>query len=98
MQRFKSSDQAQHFLSAHAFIHGHFHPRRHLIAATAYRAIRSKAFNVWKQETCSRLPSFSSYPDLAPIRARVFLARSGDFVDENASCGWKLRNCAIAGG
>ena len=30
MQRFKSPDQAQHFLSAHAFIHGHFHPRRHL--------------------------------------------------------------------
>jgi putative transposase len=54
MQRFKSSDHAQHFLSAHAFIHGHFHPRRHLIAATAYRAIRSNAFNVWKQETCAR--------------------------------------------
>jgi putative transposase len=29
MQRFKSPSQAQHFLSAHAFIHGHFHPRRH---------------------------------------------------------------------
>jgi len=27
MQRLKSSGQAQHFLSAHAFIHGHFHPR-----------------------------------------------------------------------
>jgi transposase-like protein len=26
MQRFKSLDQAQVFLSAHAFIHGHFHP------------------------------------------------------------------------
>ena len=54
MQRFKSSGQAQHFLSAHAFIHGHFHPRRHLMAATAYRAIRSEAFSVWKQETCAR--------------------------------------------
>ena len=54
MQRFKSSDQAQNFLSAHAFILGHFHPRRHLMAATAYRAIRSKAFNVWRQETCAR--------------------------------------------
>jgi putative transposase len=51
MQRFKSRDQAQHFLSAHAFIHGHFHPRRHLMAATAYRAIRSEAFSAWKQET-----------------------------------------------
>jgi len=54
MQRFKSSGQAQHFLSAHAFIHGHFHPRRHLMAATAYRAIRSEAFSVWKQETCAQ--------------------------------------------
>jgi putative transposase len=54
MQRFKSSGQAQNFLSAHGFIHGHFHPRRHLMAATNYRAIRSDAFSVWKQETCSR--------------------------------------------
>jgi putative transposase len=52
MQRFKSPGQAQHFLSAHAFIHGHFHPRRHLMAATAYRTIRSEAINVWRQETC----------------------------------------------
>jgi putative transposase len=29
MQRFKSARQAQRFLSAHAFIHGHFHPQRH---------------------------------------------------------------------
>ena len=54
MQRLKSSGQAQNFLSAHAFIHGHSHPRRHLMAATNYRAIRSDAFSVWKQETCSR--------------------------------------------
>src|SRR6202020_120315 len=33
MQRFKSSDQAQNFLSAHSFIYGHFHPRRHRLAA-----------------------------------------------------------------
>ena len=52
MQRFKSPEQAQNFLSAHAFIHGHFHPRRHELAATAYRAIRSEAFSVWQQETC----------------------------------------------
>jgi putative transposase len=33
MQRFKSPEQAQDFLSAHAFIHGHFHPRHHLLTA-----------------------------------------------------------------
>ncbi len=33
MQRFKSPEQAQRFLFGHAFIHGHFHPRRHLMGA-----------------------------------------------------------------
>jgi putative transposase len=51
MQRFKSPEQAQNFLSTHAFIHGHFHPRRHLISAATYREIRSKAFRVWRKET-----------------------------------------------
>jgi len=54
MQRFKSPEQAQTFLCAHAFIHGHFHPRRHLLTADAYRAIRSIGFDVWHQETCAR--------------------------------------------
>jgi putative transposase len=53
MQRFKSREQAQDFLSAHAFIHGHFHPRRHLLTASSYRAIRNEAFNIWYQETCA---------------------------------------------
>ena len=54
MQRFKSSDQAQTFLSAHAFIHGHFHPRRHLMVAAAYRTSCSDAFDVWQRETCAQ--------------------------------------------
>jgi putative transposase len=52
MQRFKSPGQAQSFLSAHSFIYGHFHPRRHRLAATTYRAIRTQAFHVWHQDTC----------------------------------------------
>jgi hypothetical protein len=32
MQRSKSSQQAQDFLSAHSFIYGHFHPRRRRLA------------------------------------------------------------------
>jgi putative transposase len=51
MQRFKSPEPAQHFHSANAFIHGHFHPRRHRLATSAYRDIRSEAFDVWRQET-----------------------------------------------
>jgi putative transposase len=52
MQRFKSSRQAQDFLSAHAFIYGHFRPRRHQLTAPDYREIRSQAFIIWLQETC----------------------------------------------
>ncbi len=52
MQRFKSSVQAKRFLSAHGMIHGHFRPRRHLMAADAYRRARANAFRIWKQETC----------------------------------------------
>jgi putative transposase len=51
MQRFKSLKQAQDFLFAHAFIHGHFQPRRHLLTAASYRATRTEAFSIWHQET-----------------------------------------------
>ena len=54
MQRFKSVRQAQRFLSAHAFISGHFRLRRHRMTASRYRARRAKAFNTWTQETCAR--------------------------------------------
>ena len=55
MQRFKSAGQAQRLLSAHAMIYGHFHPRRHLMAADQYRRERSKAFRIWRQETCAHM-------------------------------------------
>jgi putative transposase len=52
MQRFKSSSQAQAFLSAHGIIYGHFQPRRHRMTAAGYRRARTKAFRIWRQETC----------------------------------------------
>jgi putative transposase len=57
MQRFKSPAQAQRFLSAHAFISGHFRPRRHLMTADQYRRTRDKAFRAWQQETCVQPPA-----------------------------------------
>ncbi len=54
MQRFKSVRQAQRFLSAHAFISGHFRPRRHLLTASQCRAVRARAFEIWTQVTCAR--------------------------------------------
>jgi putative transposase len=55
MQRFKSPEQAQRFLSAHGMIYGHFRPRRHLRTAAQYRRARAKAFRIWQQETCAQL-------------------------------------------
>lgn len=54
MQRFKSPEQAQRFLSAHGMIYGHFRPRRHLMTADQYRGARAHAFRTWQQETCAR--------------------------------------------
>jgi putative transposase len=55
MQRFKSPEQAQRFLSAHAMIYGHFRPRRHLMTAAQYRRARAEAFRVWREETCVQI-------------------------------------------
>jgi putative transposase len=54
MQRFKSPWQAQHFLSAHSFIYGHFRPRRHLLTARSYQMMRALIFEVWQEETYAR--------------------------------------------
>ncbi|MFZ6765014.1 IS6 family transposase [Pseudoroseomonas sp. WGS1072] len=54
MQRFKSPEQAQRFLSAHSMIYGHFRPRRHLLTAAQHRRVRAEAFRVWQQETCAQ--------------------------------------------
>jgi putative transposase len=55
MQRFKSPEQAQRFLSSHAMIHGHFRPRRHLMSAAQYRRARDNAFRVWRKETRAQI-------------------------------------------
>ena len=51
MQRFKSPKQAQHFLSSHAMIYGHFHPRPHLMTAAQLRRARARAFRIRREET-----------------------------------------------
>jgi putative transposase len=54
MQRFKSAQQAQRFLSARALIDGHFRPRRHPTTARNYRTARALAFEIWTKETCAQ--------------------------------------------
>lgn len=47
MRRFKSSEQAQLFLSVHASVNSHFRLRRHLLSAGRYRVIRRQRFCLW---------------------------------------------------
>ena len=48
MRRFKSTQQAQRFLSAHAAVYNLFNLGRHLISAKHYRIFRYSAFASWK--------------------------------------------------
>jgi len=51
MRRFKSTQQAQRFLSTHAAVYNLFNPGRHLVSAKYYRIFRSRAFASWKCAT-----------------------------------------------
>ena len=48
MRKFKSSKQAQRFLSVHAAVHNLFNLGRHLVGAEHYRTLRISAFNNWE--------------------------------------------------
>ena len=48
MRRFKSSLQAQRFLSVHALIHNLFNLGRNLVSAKHYRLLRQRAFASWE--------------------------------------------------
>jgi len=47
MRRFKSTQQAQRFLSVHAAVYNLFNLGRHLISACHYRDLRQSAFATW---------------------------------------------------
>jgi len=49
MRKFKSMEQAQRFLSAHAAVYNLFNLRRHLVSAENYRYFRPRAFATWKK-------------------------------------------------
>ena len=48
MRCFKSSQQAQRFLSVHAVVYNLFNLGRHLVSAKNYRMLRMRAFVSWK--------------------------------------------------
>ena len=49
MRKFKSIEQAQRFLGAHAAVYNLFNLGRHLISAEIYRYFRIRAFASWKK-------------------------------------------------
>ncbi|MCP5198135.1 MAG: IS6 family transposase [Gammaproteobacteria bacterium] len=54
MRRFKSPGHAQRFLSTHGPINHLFRPRRHRLAASDYRTVRTQTFATWQQVTCAQ--------------------------------------------
>jgi putative transposase len=61
MKRFKSSEQAQRFLSIFEFLNAPFRLRRHLLSATRYRLLLNQSFYLWnKPHSRYSLHSFPS--------------------------------------
>ncbi len=53
MRGFKSSAQAQRFLSVHGITQNLFRIGRHLLRAANQRLLRARAFVVWSEVTCA---------------------------------------------
>ena len=53
MQKFKSMDHAQQFLSSFGLIYEHFKPKRHLMSAADYRQHMSVRLQDWREMTAS---------------------------------------------
>ncbi len=51
MRRFKSSHQAQRFLSVHSAVYNLFNLGRHLVSAEHHRTLRQSAFVSWEKAT-----------------------------------------------
>ena len=51
MQRFKSPEQAQRFLSVHATVHNTFNLQRHLVSRRTFRLFRAEAEQAWQIAT-----------------------------------------------
>ena len=49
MKRFKSSEQAQRFLSVFESINAPFRLRRHLLSAARYRLLLNRSFHLWNK-------------------------------------------------
>ena len=53
MRGFRSSDQAQRFLTLHGLTQNLFRLGRHLMQAVNYRLLRTRAFQIWQEVVCA---------------------------------------------
>ena len=53
MQRFKSPESAQRFLSVHAAVQNAFNVQRHLVCRDTLRTLRGEAFQNWRAATAA---------------------------------------------
>jgi putative transposase len=53
MRGFRSSEQAQRFLTLHGLTQNLFPLGRHLMQAINYRLLRTQAFQVWQDVVCA---------------------------------------------
>ena len=53
MRKFKSTGQAQRFLTVHGLVQNLFRVGRHLLQAHHHRELRDRAFIVWQEVTCA---------------------------------------------
>ncbi len=53
MQKFKSQDSAQRFLTTHAAVYNTFYTQPHLISRRTLRKFRGEALRVWREATAS---------------------------------------------
>jgi putative transposase len=53
MRKFKSAAHAQRFLSVHGLVRNLFRVGRHLLQAAHHRLLRTRAFLVWNDVTCT---------------------------------------------
>jgi len=53
MWKFRSSKQAQQFLTLHGLSPNLFRLGRHLLQAVNYRLLRARAFQVWQEAVCA---------------------------------------------
>ena len=53
LRGFRSSDEAQRFLTLHGLTQNLFRLGRHLMQAVNYRLLRTQAFQIWKDAVCA---------------------------------------------